>query len=327
MTKKNFITAVLLTILLLVAANAAIHVVSNHSPARRQVSVVQQSSGANCIVAGNSLLYSGFDPEVYAQAAESMGVSVRSVNAAIGATYPVEHLLLLRLALRTNPHPSVVIYGFFDFQLTDPPVVQSDELMGNRNVGMFLEPDVAERYYVMDVATALKFKLLHDLPMYVERGNPYGRIELLRRRLRRIGLGASIGDASQNHDFAALESANPEVFVQHSREAIDQNEPLNAPIREIIRESLGSGARVVFVEMPLPPTHVQEFYDLPAWHTYEAYVRGQVTAQGAEWIDASRWLPDASDFADRLHMNENGAEEFSEKLAQAIYGSPETPMR
>jgi hypothetical protein len=327
MGKRQFITVVLLTAFFLAAANVAIYIVSGHSPARRQIDLIEHSSGSNCIVLGNSLLRNGFNPAVFDNAAASMNVPARSLNAAVGATYPVEHLLLLRLALRTNPHPSVVVYGFFDFQLSDPPVVRSDELMGNRNIGVFLEPQVARRFYVMDLATAVTFRLLHDVPMYVERGNPYTRVELLRRRLRRIGLGASVVDASGNHDFAELEAADSDSFSRHCREVVENDDPLSAPIEEIIRESLSSGGRVVFVEMPLPPTHVRDFYDLPAWGAYAAYVRGLVTEEGAEFLDASRWMPDTNDFVDRLHMNDTAAAKFSAKLAEAIYDRAEEPAR
>jgi hypothetical protein len=327
MGKRHFISAILLTVLLLAAANGAIHVVSGHSPARRQVDAVERSSGANCIVLGNSLLATGFDQETFDRTAASIDASARSLNAAVGATMPVEHLLLLRLALRTNPHPSVVIYGFFDFQLTDSPAVRSDELIGNRNIGIFLEPREAERFYVMDPATSIKFRLLRDLPMYVERGNPYGRVELLRRRLRGIGLDSSVADASVNLNFAQLEAADPATFVRHCREVIEKHEPLSPPIQEINHESLASGARIVFVQMPLSPTHIQEFYDLPGWDAYQSYVRDMLTANGAEFLDASRWMPGASDFADRLHMTQQAAAEFSQKLAEAIYGPTSEPPR
>lgn len=315
--------AILLTLLFLVAANVAIHVVSNHSPARLVVNAAEQSSGANCIVIGNSLLYTGFKAQQFDEAAAKMDVSSRSLNAAVGATLPVEHLLMLRLALRKNPDPSVVIYGFFDFQLTDAPVARSDELMGNRNIGVFLEPREAERYYIMDAATFIKFRLLRDLPMYVERGNPYGRVELIRRRLRRIGLDSSAGDLSGNHNFAELEAPLPAVFTQHCHDAIEKKEPLSAPVQEIIRETRASGARIVIVEMPLPPSHVHKFYDLPDWAAYETYVRGMATAQGAEFIDASQWMPDGSDFQDILHLSKLGAAQFSTKLADAVYAPVE----
>jgi hypothetical protein len=327
MGKRYFIETVLLTAVLLAGANGAIHIVSDHSPARRQVGAIERSSGANCIVIGNSLLYAGFKPAVFDEAAASIDVPARSLNAAVGATYPVEHLLLLRLALRTNPHPSVVVYGFFDFQMSDPPAVQSDQLMGNRNIGIFLEPQEAQRFYIMDLATSVKFRLLHDLPMYVERGNPYGRVELMRRRLQRIGLDASVIDASGNYDFAELEAADPGSFTALCRSIIGRNVPLSAPIQEIIREGRSAGARVIFVEMPLPPSHVQEFYDLPAWDAYTAYVSGQLTAEGAEFLDASRWMPDANDFVDRLHMNDQAAARFSGKLAEAVYGRPQNTPR
>jgi hypothetical protein len=322
MQRRQFIYALLLTALFLAAANAAIHRVSDHSPARVQVKVVANSSGANCIVIGNSLLYSGFNNAAFDDAAAKLNVAAHVLNGAVGATYPVEHLLMLRLALRRNPHPSVMVYGFFDFQLTDPAWVNSDDLMGNRNIGVFLEPRVAERYYLMDPSTRIKFTLLHDLPMYVERGNPYGRVELMRRRMKEIGLDASAIDPTGNRNFAELESSSPNAFMRKCHEAVEGKVPLAPLVQEIIRESRAAGARAIVVEMPLPPAHLRDFYNLQGWSVYEPYVRDLVAAEGAEFIDASHWMPATGEFADRLHLTQRGAAEFSAKLADAIYNSP-----
>jgi hypothetical protein len=322
MQRRQFIYALLLTVVFLAAANAAIHRVSDHSPARVQVKVVEHTTGANCLVIGNSLLYSGFNAAAFDQAAAKLNVSTDAVNGSVGATYPVEHLLMLRLALRSNPHPAVVIYGFFDFQLTDPPWVSSEDLMGNRNIGIFLEPRIAERYYLMDPATRIKFTLLHDLPMYVERGNPYGRVELMRRRIKEIGLAPSAIDPTGNRNFAELESSSPNAFIRKCHEAVEGKVPLASPVQEIIRESRAAGARVIVVEMPLPATHLDNFYNLQGWSVYEPYARNLVNAEGAEFLDASHWMLSPDDFADRLHLTPRAAEEFSAKLADAIYRSP-----
>jgi hypothetical protein len=322
MQKRQFIYVLLLAALFLVAANAAIHRVSDHSPARVQVKLIEHSSGANCLVIGNSLLYFGFNTAAFDEAAAKWNVAPHALNAAVGATYPVEHLLLLRLAVRRNPHPPVVIYGFFDFQLTDPAWVNADDLMGNRNIGIFLEPRVAERYYLMDPSTRMKFTLLHDIPMYVERGNPYGRVELMRRRLKQVGLEEPAIDRSGNRNFAELESSSPNAFMRKCHEVVEGKVPLAPPVAEIIREARAAGARVIVVEAPLPPTHLQEFYNLQGWSVYEPYVRALVTAEGAEFLDASHWMPAHTDFVDRLHLTPQGADVFSAKLADAIYGPP-----
>jgi hypothetical protein len=323
MRKPTILRAVLLTVLFLAGANWAIHRLSDHSPARRQVDAVAHSSGMNCIVIGNSLLASGFDDAAFDQAAKEVDVSARSLNAAVGATLPVEHLLMLRLALRSNPHPSVVVYGFFDFQLTDPPVVRSEDLGGNRSIGVFLEPNIAKRFYIMEPTTLITFSLWHDVPMYVERGNAYGRVELMRRRLNRIGLDPSFVDRSGNRNFAELEAASSEAFLAHCTEAVEGNQPLSAPIQEIIRETHAYGGRAVFVEMPLPPSHIQEFYSLEGWHVYQSYLRTMLATEGVELVDASQWMSSTNDFADRLHLTAQGGAQFSEELARSIYGPGE----
>jgi hypothetical protein len=76
---------------------------------------------------------------------------------------------------------------------------------------------------------------------------------------------------------------------------------------------------VVIVEMPLPPAHQREFYSLPAWQEYRKYVADRVRRCGADYVQASDWINDPSEFQDPLHMTESGAAEFSRRLATTIH--------
>jgi hypothetical protein len=45
-----------------------------------------------------------------------------------------------------------------------------------------------------------------------------------------------------------------------------------------------------------------------------------LAAQNVAYFDASRWIPDASKFGDALHLSEQGANEFSRRLAELCSG-------
>jgi lysophospholipase L1-like esterase len=89
---------------------------------------------------------------------------------------------------------------------------------------------------------------------------------------------------------------------------------LNAPVLEIIRAAEGRQLRVVFVLMPLPPGHVHRFYDTRAWEEYQRQLHELLAKQNVAVVDASRWFPDANEFGDALHLNEQGSKEFSQRL-------------
>jgi lysophospholipase L1-like esterase len=101
-------------------------------------------------------------------------------------------------------------------------------------------------------------------------------------------------------------------------------ERLNAAILEIIREAQERHLRVVLVLMPLPPRHVQTFYETAAWEEYQLHLRELLAKQNVAVVDASRWFPDANKFGDALHLNEEGAKEFSQRLG-ALCGNVNQP--
>ena len=120
-------------------------------------------------------------------------------------------------------------------------------------------------------------------------------------------------------DFTLLEASSPAEFEKVCRLAIDGAHGLSRPIVQLIVDAGVHGARVVIVEIPLPPVHQQEFYSLPAWQEYRKYVADRVRDSGADYIQASDWITNPSEFQDALHMTEAGATEFRRRLATTIH--------
>jgi hypothetical protein len=73
-------------------------------------------------------------------------VQSAALNMAMGASSPAEHLLLLRAALRADDRAQLVLYGFYDFQLTDPVSFAFSNVIGNHDLLYYGELEFAPRY-------------------------------------------------------------------------------------------------------------------------------------------------------------------------------------
>jgi lysophospholipase L1-like esterase len=51
---------------------------------------------------------------------------------------------------------------------------------------------------------------------------------------------------------------------------------------------------------------------------YTAQLRAAVQTEGATYLDASGWIPDADLFADHLHLSKEGAKQFSRHMAEYL---------
>ena len=275
---------------------------------------MDDTRGLTHLALGNSLMAAGFDSSAFDQYLGSPNAV--AFNAGLGSSYPVEHLILLRRALRDHSTINTVIYGFFDLQLTDNSAVTTSDLVGNRAASYYLEPDIALEYYRMSPRDRLAFELLRHVPMFVDRAAIWARVEQARRAMAQIGLPVvATNRFGQVSDFALLEARSSANFNGQCERALRETPELSAPVRQIIRQSQARGARVVIVEMPMSEYHRRTFYSVPGWVQYRDHVRALVEANGATYVAASDWIADPSEFADHLHLAPSGAQDFSRKLA------------
>ena len=135
---------------------------------RQLINRIDSSSAITHLALGNSLMAAGFDVPIFDR--YMTPAPARALNAALGATSQVEHLMLLRRAMRHDPDIEEVIYGFFDFQLTEQPVIRNQDLIGNLAASYYLEPAIALHYSQMAPRDRLEFRLMRYFPLLVERG-------------------------------------------------------------------------------------------------------------------------------------------------------------
>ena len=314
-SRAQFVATLGVCLLVLIAASVAVQRLTAHTVSRRLLAETREASNTRVIALGNSLMRSGFVPDAFAESARSKSESP-AFNLAMGASTPPEQLLLLRAGLRAMPDTQLLLYGFYDFQLTDPVAFSSADLIGNHDILYYDEPEFARRFYQMSRYDAAAFEIDRRLPMLAERGAVWGKVELLRRAISQLGMPAEARNQfGRAADFTLLEAKNRDEFEQHCAAATQAM--LNAPVAEIIREAQEKGIRVVFIAMPLPPRHVELFYDTPAWASYQQHIRQLLAASRVTYLDASRWMADAAKFDDALHLSPAGAKEFSRRLGAA----------
>ena len=320
MSARQVALSLLVAMIVLVAFNFWLRHSLRNSVPRQLLHALDSSRGFTHLALGNSLMAAGFDPAVFDRYMNQGRVI--AFNGALGASSQVEHLTLLREALRRDSSIKVVIYGFFDFQLTEPVVTRNSDLIGNLAASYYLEPDLALRFYIMSPRDRFEFEAMRHVPMLAERGAIWGKVEAMRRAMGQVGMPpVETNRFGRATDFGLLEAQSPDAFVSECEHWSGVGDGLNKPALEIIREAEARGAKVVIVEMPMHPFHQQHFYALDAWHRYRNSLRTLVERNGAEYISASGWITDPGEFADHLHLTPRGAEEFSRRLALQLRSS------
>jgi hypothetical protein len=316
----RFAAQLVAALLMLAAFNYAIERFAMHSVPRQLLSKIAAASQVKQLFLGNSLMAAGLDEDAFASSWDSARRGASPLNAGLGSSSPVEHLLLLRHTLRRHPELNLVVYGFFDLQLTDPPTGQWDDLFGNRALAYYAEPDVAVSFYGRDsLSYRARFFLIRHIPMFVERASFRAKVEKMRRVLGAVGMPKEkTNQFGRAADFTALEATGRPEFERECDEAVESNRPLCPPVASLLRTGRQAGERMVVVEMPMTSRHRELFYSTQAWARYRRHIRALVEAQGCEYMSLSDCLPSDDLFADNLHMSPQGDRIFSQRLAREL---------
>jgi hypothetical protein len=314
--KRIFILALAGILLASIALDREVARSSQNTVPRALMARVRESTDAKALALGNSLIGVGFIEPSFDQ---GMGLDKRdgATNLGMGGSSAVEQLLMLRYALRQGMRPRVVVFGFFDFQLTHPLEYATRDLIGNRAMLYYMEPEYARAFYHLSLHDRAEFEIMRHFELFADRGEVWQRVELFRRRLARQGMppeqANSMGRAV---DFAMLEYPSAPAFVAECGRA--SRNPLIPSVHEIALQAKAAGSKVYFVEMPMPPEHVQMFYDQPEWAGYRAHLQGMMDDLGATYIDASHWMPAENAFEDPLHLTYEGGQQFSRRLGEYL---------
>lgn len=317
--RRSFYLSLLIAAALFALVNIAVAVLGQNSIPRQIARRIESTPGLNCLALGNSLMEAGFHTPTFEAACRSRNRGAMiAVNAGMGSSYPVEHLLFLRRAVQKRGELQRVMYGFFDLQLMEPPRTKVRDLIGNRAMLYYFEPELAVKYYQWPLWERFGFHAARMLPVIEQRGTIWAKVEKLRRRLSDLGMPPQQTNRfGRTMDFTLLEAPDPEAFGRECDRAVESRRELSTPVIDMIGLARQHGARISMIEMPMSPEHVARYYNTPSWRRYRTYLRELLASHGADYVVAGDWITDERLFEDRLHLSAEGSISFSEKLAMA----------
>jgi hypothetical protein len=316
-TLLSFLGSIATLLACLAALNVVVIRMTRNSVPKQVLARSATAADRHIVALGNSLVAAGFD-EIAFDTGMQQAPRTGALNLGLGSSTPVEHLLLLRAALRTMTDPKIIVYGFYDLQLTEPVILSMNELFGNHAMLYFVEPEFAEKFFHQSLHDRVAFELVRYIPMIVERGAIWAKVERFRRVLAEQGLSKQATNRFGNvRDFSLLEEQQVAFLNDCARSS---SEALNDPIDEIIREVSSRGIKTVVVEMPMHPFHVDAYYRSAEWILYREHLRRLLAARKVRFVDASDWITSEQEFADHLHLSPEGAAEFSERLGMQLRG-------
>jgi hypothetical protein len=333
LAKRQLVLATVVLLAGLVAMNLVVAILTRNSVPRRVMRHARESQSASVIALGNSLVASGFDETAYDSGA-GLSAPHGAANLGLGASSPVEQLLLFRYALSHGMHPQLAVYGFYDFQLTNPDRFTTSDMIGNHAMLYYVEPLYARRFYTLSLHDSFQFRTMYAIPMFAERSALWAKVEILRRAIGQQGMPAERSNRmGRVADFSLLESDNAADFRLHCEASM--NQPLAASVSELLRQAHELDLTIAVVEMPMRAGHRRLFYDTPCWSQYTAHVRNLLEPFKVNYVDASDWIKDDALFADSLHLSAPGAAQLSQRLGSLLGPLPprlsvrsrETPAR
>jgi len=319
MTTRRFFACIALALGVVAAFNVFLALKVDSVP-KAILRKAQAAPQIGVLFLGNSLMESGMNTGQFAAAWTKPENSPTAFNAGLGSSSPVEHYVLAHQILMRHDKVRYLVYGFFDFQLTQQGSATWGDLVGNRSMAYSMEPvTAADLYSPGSTAQRYRFQLLGAVPMLRDHSQIWKYVELLRRTLGEIGLSkAKMNEFGRVADFQEIAAPNSSQFAREAEREIAQNTPLIPAIKKLEQLAREHNAQLIIVEMPMTPSHREQYYSTEAWRKYRNYLQEQFQAGGVSYIQASDWAPDETDFSDGLHLNPTGANLFSKKLAQII---------
>ena len=316
MKTQSLSRQIALVLCVFLAFNLFLKIAGRNSPPRHLLRDLSHAPHFDIVFLGNSLMAAGMNTKAFHQEEHKRGLQSELFNMALGATSPLEHLILLKRTVDKQSHFQTLVYGFFDMQLTEPvpPLLE-----GNRGMSYYTDPVTVARYYAKNQLESAGIIAQGKIPYLTERSTLWSKVELVRRKIGQYGMPpANTNSFGRVGDFTALEASSTEQFRKECHEAVTKNLPLDAPVLGLIQLARKSATHIVIVEMPMPSRHRNLFYLNSDWDNYRSHVKNLTALNGAVFLDASSWLDDDNQFADALHLNAAGADIFSRRLADEL---------
>lgn len=306
MPRRLLLPSVVSALAVLVVFNLAVAAATQVTARRKFLARLEHAPrDTRLLFLGNSLFEEGIDVDAFVASWQPAGQAPVAFNAALHATTPVEHALILKQALPQLPQVRTIVYGFFDDQLSTQPNAGWQDMISSRALAYAYPDDAASLYAPDSLVTKWRFRVMSLIPMLAERTTLWSKVETLRKGLGALGMPAQ---ASAKEDLDEL--------TRRLEGVVHEDRGVSAAVKELFRLAEAQGAQVIVVEMPSarPP----EFSAGPASRALRAYNRAKVEAAHGIYIDASRWIQDPKYFRDGVHLNPEGARLFSARLGEEL---------
>ena len=115
-------------------------------------------------------------------------------------------------------------------------------------------------------------------------------------------------------DFSLLEQADTAEFRRACRAIVTEKRGVLPAVADMLQVLHDRKIPLICVEMPMTADHRRRFYENSDWRHLRDHIAAQIRREGGDYLVASDWIDDHG-FADSLHLNEQGAAEFSARLA------------
>ncbi|MGH2726758.1 MAG: hypothetical protein ACRDKS_07250, partial [Actinomycetota bacterium] len=267
--------------------------------------------GASVVFVGSSMVNAAADPALFSRL---LGVKRPAFNAALnGASARLIDLWTLDVVV-PRLRPKVVVIGLSSRELNDNGFASARIFRavrrspGGRSIAGDLSPteriqSIGERaLYLVRYRTRLRHPSTLTADPEVKRPATVGPLGVL--------------DALRIFDHATYrvpERFRDEVFPQSLDGFVMGGKEFDA-LGHLVSTLITQKIRVVLVEMPVTDdtiaAHPQGAND---YRRFEDVVG--IFARSTQLVDADAWFPGTSDFADPMHLNGTGREEFTRRLA------------
>jgi hypothetical protein len=306
MTRRPLLLSVLTALAVLAVFNLAVAGATRLTARRKFLARLEGAPPATRLLfLGNSLFEDGIDTGAFVAAWRPAEQAPGAFNAALHATTPVEHSLVLKQALSRLSQVRYLVYGYSDEQLSMQPNTGWGDMISSRALSYAFPDEAAALYAPRSLETKWRFRAMSLLPMLADRTTLWSKVETLRKALGALGMPAQ---ASPNENLGAV--------AQRLEGVVQADRGFSVAVKELFRLAQAQGIQVFVVEMPAG--HPPEFYDGPAARALRAYNRARVEADRGIYIDASLWIQDRKYFRDAEHLNAEGARLFSARLGEEI---------
>jgi hypothetical protein len=288
------------------------------------------AAGDRCVtLVGDSRVVAGYDAAALGQGLSTTGSSGPcSANIAIGALKVSGMAVALREYLSRGGAPRLIVVGnAADTLLAPEQPADPASFIGNEAVQLaWSRPSDVHILYpgfpttnVLAFDQGFRFSVARSTALGTYLSIAWQKVQVLQDR--------AAGLQQKVNTFGAL--ADMDAYGKNLEQAArarlakimagPEAERLDRSFLEIERHARAAGARLIVVELPMPPRFQRAVTGTPEARSFRSWLAGRLSRERGILIDLSEpeWLR-PEHFGDVLHLNEQGAALFSDALGHEI---------